>query len=489
MAPPMKRFLRGRLVLALAAFVVLAAAGGVVYTHVSSGTDVQYRTAKAALGTVTQTVSLSGNLTPTDQSNLSFGSSGKVTAVDVQPGGSVTKGEKLATIDPTQVDAQLAQAQATLASAQAKLSLDENGSAVAAARTSVDNAETSLSDTRARNNLSVSQDEASIASAEGRSSYSSSECPPPGSLTQQQQAAAQQACDKLQSDELSNQESLDQAEAQLTSAQTNLATAEAQEPAQIEEDKAAVQSDQVSVQQAEDAVSGATLTAPSAGEVAEVNVTVGEEVTGSSASGGGSGTGASSANAASSSYAIVLITPGEFEVTGSVSDAQVNEIVTGQGAYITPAGTTQTYTGKVTEVAPVATISSGVATFPVTVTITGAHNELKSGMSASVSVIVNQVVGVLTVPTSAVHSSGASSTVQVLEKGSPVSVPVTVGASDAQVTQIVSGLSAGEEVVIAKVTAQIPSSGSGSGTGGFRGLGGRAFTRGGGAGPVVVQGG
>jgi multidrug efflux pump subunit AcrA (membrane-fusion protein) len=486
----MKRFVRGRLMLAAAAFVVLAGAGGFVYTRVASGADAQYRTAAATLGTVIQTVSLSGNLTPTEETNLDFGSSGKVTAVDVQPGGTVTQGEILASIDATQLQAQLAQAQATLASAKAKLSLDEDGSAITSDQATVGNAETSLSDTRARNNLTVSQDEASIASAEGQSSYSSKQCPPPSSLSPQQQPTAQQACDKLQSDELGNQESLDQAEAQLTSAENSLSTAEAQQPAQVEEDQAAVQSDQVGVQQAEEAVSGATLTAPSAGEVAEVNITVGEEVTGSSSSGSGAGSSASSGSGSgSSSYAVVLIAPGQFEVTGSVSDAQVNEIAIGQSAYVTPAGTTQTYTGKVTEVSPVATISSGVATFTVTVTITGSHNELKDGMSASVSVTVNQVVGVLTVPTSAVHHSGGSSTVQVLENGQPVSVPVTVGASDARVTQIVSGLSAGEQVVIAQVTANIPSSGSGGNFRGLGGLGGGRAPAGGAGAPVVIQGG
>ncbi len=473
--------------LAVAAAVVLGAAGGFVYMRAVSGADVQYRTAAASLGTVIQTVSLSGNLTPTFQTNLDFGSSGSVTAVDVQPGGTVTQGETLATIDPTQFQAQLAQAQAALASAQAKLSIDRNGSSVAADRAAVGNAQTSVGDTRARNDLTIAQDESSIASAEGQSSYSSSQCPPPSSLSPQQQSTAQQACDKLQSDELGDQQSLDQAEALLTAAQDSLATAETLQPAQIEEDQASVQSDQVAVQQAQDAVDGATLTAPAAGEVAEVNITVGEEVTGSGSSKGGGGSGSGSGG--SSASAIVLITPGEFEVTGSISDAQVHEIAVGQGADVTPAGTTRTYTGKVTEVAPVATISSGVATFPVTVTIAGAHNELRSGMSASVSVTVNQVVGVLTVPTSAVHTSGASSTVRVLEKGQPVTVPVTAGASDAQVTQIVSGLSAGEEVVIAQITSTVPSSGNSRTFRGLGGLGpGRARVGGGGAGSVIRGG-
>jgi multidrug efflux pump subunit AcrA (membrane-fusion protein) len=88
-------------------------------------------------------------------------------------------------------------------------------------------------------------------------------------------------------------------------------------------------------------------------------------------------------------------------------------------------------------------------------------------------------VHVLSVPTSAVHTTGTISTVQVLENGRAVSVPVQVGASDPFRTQILSGLSAGQTVVIAVITSSVPSS---SGAGGlfFGGGGGGVRTGGGG---------
>src|SRR6202011_5847651 len=106
----------------------------------------------------------------------------------------------------------------------------------------------------------------------------------------------------------------------------------------------------------------------------------------------------------------------------------------------------------VSAVGVLGTVTSGVATFPVTVDISGSHASLRSGMSAIVTVIINQVVGVLTVPTSAVHTNGGSSSVQVLKNGAPVSTPVTVGASDATLTEIQSGLNPGDTVVIATVS-------------------------------------
>ncbi len=479
----LKRFLRRRILLALAVVVVLGGAGGFIYTRVASGATVTYRTAAAQLGTVIQSVSLSGNLTPTQESNLDFGSSGRVTAVDVQPGQSVTTGATLATIDPTLLNAQLAEAQANLASAQAKLALDQAGSSISTDETSVSNAKVSLDNTLASDKLKISQAEAAVTDAQD--AYNADGCAANGSATgcsgpSGATATLQNDQDNLESTQISATQAQDQAEAQVTSTENALTTAQLQQPAQIEEDQAAVEGDQVTVQSAQTAVTGATITAPSAGEVAEVNIVVGESVTGSS---NPTGSSSSSSSSSSATYAVVLITPGDFEVTGSVSDAQVDEIALGQSAYVTPAGTTQTYTGSVTEVAPVATISGGVATFPVTVTISGTHDELKSGMSASVSVTVSQAVGVLTVPTSAVSNTGGSSSVRVMDNGVVETVPVTVGASDAEVTQILSGISTGEQVVIATVSSSIPSSTSTGTTGrsGFAGLGGGGgFTGGGG---------
>jgi len=136
-----------------------------------------------------------------------------------------------------------------------------------------------------------------------------------------------------------------------------------------------------------------------------------------------------------------------------------------------------------TEVAEEATVSSGVATFPVTVVLSGASASLRPGMSASVSVVINRVVQVTTVPTSAVHTTGAGSTVTLLVNGKPVTTAVTVGAADASRTQILSGVKVGDEVVIATISSTIPSSTSGTGRsffGGGGGLGGGGIGPGGG---------
>ena len=58
--------------------------------------------------------------------------SGRVTAVDVTAGQTVTAGQALATIDDTSLSAALAQAQANLANDQAQLATDQDDDASAA---------------------------------------------------------------------------------------------------------------------------------------------------------------------------------------------------------------------------------------------------------------------------------------------------------------------------------------------------------------------
>jgi multidrug efflux pump subunit AcrA (membrane-fusion protein) len=485
----------------IAAVVVVIAAGtaGFLLTR-GDPASVSYRTSVATLGTVTQTVSLSGNLAPNGESDLDFEGAGKVTAVNVQAGQTVTAGETVATQDPTTLNANLLQARATLSSAQAKVSLDDAGASasslaqaegqVSSAEVQYETAVTALADTKSVNAQMVSQ--AYSAYTQAQTTATADGCTPssttPPCPTDEQ--TMNQAFQAWQSAEVKATQGDDQAQGQVNAdkvqwdnAKTSLATSRSGSTTtqQIEMDESQVDIAEVGVTNATDALDAATLKATTSGIVEEVNVTDGEEI--SSAGTGGASSGASS----SATHAVVIITPGVFEVTGSVSDALVNEIAVGQSAEVVAAGSADAVAGKVTEVAEAATVSSGVATFPVTVVLSGASPSLRPGMSASVSVIVNQVVQVLTVPTSAVHTTGAGTTVTLFVNGKPDPVTVTVGAADATRTQILSGLKQGDEVVIATITATIPSSTSGTGRafgagggGGFAGGGG--FGGGGGAG-------
>lgn len=491
----MRRFLSRKFLIAYGVIAVLIGTGAFVMARRGSA-NVQYRTAPATLGTVTQTLSLSGNLAPVGETNLDFGGSGKVESVDVAAGQTVSSGTVLGTLDPSSLQNALTGAQATLASAQARLSLDQAGPTaqslasaqgqVSTAQVSLQNDSTSLNDTRAANQQAVQQAQDTLQSAE---STETSDCNanPSSSQCAQDKQAVQQDGDAVQAAQTKAQQSNDQAQEQVNSARVQLQNAQAALAAleqgttsqQIQMDQSQVSIAQVGVSNAQTALDSATLTSPVDGVVAQVNVSAGE----TASSGSGSPTASSSS---STTHDFVIIAPGAFEVTGSVSDAEVNEIADGQQAQVVPAGSQEAITGQVTSIAEEATVSSGVATFPVTVTLSQNSPSLRAGMSATVNVVVNQVVQVVTVPTSAVHTTANGSTVTLLVNGAPQVRSVQVGASDALRTQILSGVSVGDQVVIATISSSVPTTSSGSGATGLFGGGGRAGLGGGGG---AVRGG
>ncbi len=473
-----------RRVLVILVLVFAILGGSVVYARAGKVTT-SYRTALVTYGTITQTIGMAGNLAPVTEADLDFLASGTVQSVSVKVGQGVAAGQLLAALDPTVLAAQLSQAQATLSSAQSKLAQDRAGptaqamasavNPVSSAQVAVNSAKVSLTDTRAINaqlvaaaQSLVDQDTAAVAV----------DCPSGPTCAQDEAklAADQQT---LASTEVKARQSNDQSAAQLASAEQQLAAAKASlaallasatSPQTVQIDQAQIQIDQVDVNTLKHQLAGAKLVSPIAGIVAQINIQTGQAVSG----------GGSTGSTGSTSHAIVVYTPGAYQVTGTVSDSQVGLVADGETAQVTPAGSTQALLGKVSAISPVATISAGVATFGVTAQLNDASNSIKPGISATVSIVVNQVVHVLTVPTSAVHTSAAGSTVQVMVNGSPSSVPVQVGASDPTRTEILSGLQLNQVVVIAVITSSVPSSGAGTVLGGAGRGGGGTFRPGGG---------
>lgn len=494
----------------LAALVLgTAVIGGTLVYAQAAKVTTTYRTALVTYGTITQSIGMAGNLTPVSEADLNFASAGTVQSVYVQVGQAVGAGAPLATLDSTLLSAQLLQAQATLASAQAKVAQDRAGptgssltsaqNSVASAQVSMTNAQTSLADTQAINaqsvaaaqapvtaaqalvtadqalvaqdNLTLAADQAAVPVDSAKVSADQTKLAADQAALAHDQATLDNAKAALAAATAKAQQSNDQAAAQLASMQQQYSAAKSSlaslltstTPQTIQMDNAQITIDQVSVDTLQRQVDGATITSPIAGIVSQVNVKAGQSVSSGSAT-----------------SAFVVFAPGSYQVTGTVSDSQVNLVAVGQAAQVTPAGSTQALLGKITAIAPAATISSGVATFGVTAQLTDASNAIRPGISASVTIVINQVVHVLTVPTSAVHTTAAGSTVQVLVDGTPNSVSVQTGASDPTRIQILSGLKLNDVVVIAVVTSSVPSTNGNSVLGGGGNRGGGGVVRGGG---------
>lgn len=282
---------------------------------------------------------------------------------------------------------------------------------------------------------------------------------------------------------------LDSAKASRTEAEdslTALQNADDSTAAAIAAAEATVEVKKNAVTQARAAVSAATLTSPIAGKVAEVTVSKGDSVSGGSSSsstgatgssgssgtaGGTSGAAAgSSSTSTSSTSAVTVISSGTFEVTTSVSNADLTSVKKGLQATIIPTSSSTPVFGTVTSVGVVASASSGTSsagssTFPVTIAVTGKHPDLLPGSSATVGITVKQLADALSVPAQAVTTVDGRTVVQKLVDGHQVQTAVTLGDTIGSATVVKSGLSDGDQVVIASFRAPAAGSGTGTGTG------------------------
>ena len=172
--------------------------------------------------------------------------------------------------------------------------------------------------------------------------------------------------------------------------------------------------------------------------------------------------------------------PRDLVAQALVTQADVSSLKVGQKAALTIDGdTTDPFTATITSIGsqPASSSSSGGSTSTVDYTVDLAPHGLpslaKSGMTGSLTVTIASRSNVLLVPTSAVSGSSSSTFVRVMINGVPTYRQVTTGMATSSLTQITSGLQAGEVVVTGQYTNSATSSTStGSGLGGLGGLSG-----------------
>ncbi len=211
-----------------------------------------------------------------------------------------------------------------------------------------------------------------------------------------------------------------------------------------------IQSSQLSITQAQNALQEAknnlayySITAPFGGIIASVPVQKGQNV--------GSGT----------TLATIITT--QQIATISLNEVDVSKIQLGDKVTVTfDAIPDLTTAGTVSEIDSLGTVSQGVVDYNIQISFDTNDSRVKPGMSVNAAIITNVAQDVLTVPNSAIKTTGGTSYVQVFAtplpapvagaQGSPSLVPptlqpVTIGVADNTSTQILSGLNAGDEVV------------------------------------------
>lgn len=154
----------------------------------------------------------------------------------------------------------------------------------------------------------------------------------------------------------------------------------------------------------------------------------------------------------------------------SLSEIDVNKVKEGQKATITlDALAGQTFTGHVIGVDTTGVVASGVTNYPITIQFDSPTRQILPNMSASANIITATKDNVITVPVSAVQSSGGQSVVRVLKNGQVTQVPVETGISSDSETEIISGINEGDEIVTGTSTGTRSTGGASPFGGGFGG--------------------
>ncbi|MGI8558544.1 MAG: hypothetical protein ACR2ND_09585 [Solirubrobacteraceae bacterium] len=285
-------------------------------------------------------------------------------------------------------------------------------------------------------------------------------------------------------------------------------------PGDLASAQAGVKTAQLSVAAAQQALDETQLRAPASGVVGSVSGVVGETVgggsggsagssagaSGASSSGGAAGGGAaassggsasggsssSSSSGTSSSGAVVSLTSLHgLQLAAGFSESDATKIKVGQAASVTVDALPSHQIGAhVLQLSPTPGSSSGVVTYSAVFGLDQPVAGLKPGMSASVSVVAQQVEDALNVPSAALSRGRGGQTVSVQQGSKQMQVPVIVGLRGDSSVEILSGLREGEEVTI--TSAPVVSVGAGGGGGGGLptggGLGAGGFGGGGGGG-------
>ena len=210
--------------------------------------------------------------------------------------------------------------------------------------------------------------------------------------------------------------------------------------AQLAADQAHIDAAAANLQVAQQDLAAATLTTPIAGTVADVTLSAGQSVA-----------------AASQTARITIVGPGTTLVQTTVPIANLDDVKVGEHAQVVVDGNADPIAATVSQIGVLDSTTGTTTTYPVTLQLTATGAHFYDGAGADVTITVRSLDDVLSVPTSAVHSLGNVHTVEVLTGSTVSTVRVGIGATGDDRTQITSGLTAGQRVVLADLSTPLPS--------------------------------
>jgi HlyD family secretion protein len=476
--------IRNWIIVAIVIIVILAIGALVIKNRNSSTAATQYQTVAAGKGTLTATIGATGTVRSNQSAILSWQNSGTLGNINVKPGDPVKVGDILGnvvlpSVTQSTLESNLITAQQNLAELTSPEAIANAKLAVTTAQTDQINAQSQLNNTQYWQNEALIQNYYAsfvIAKANLDKAQTNYDNAHVGQYINNTDEAilyqalydAKQTYDNAKYyyslySQKPTQRQMDEAQANLDLANANLKNAQIYLAAlsggsvptdatgtdllKLNQAKLAVQTSQANLD-------AAKLTAPFSGSVTEVSGMTGDQV-----------------DPGTKAFRIDDLS--QMKVDVQVSEVDINSVQVGQPVTLTfDAIAGKTYNGKVSDVAQAGDSVQGAVNFTVTVVLTDTDKNVKPGMTAAVTITVQQINDVLLVPNRAVRLVNNQRVVYVLRNNLPVEVDVTLGASSDTTSEVVSSnLKAGDLIILNPPSTLFtrPSGGGGGGGGPFGG--------------------
>ena len=421
----------------------------------ASNTTTAAERVTAEKATIENKIVGTSNIVANTTVSLAFQNAGTVSKVNVQVGDQVKVGQVLATLDDSDLQLSAKSAWSNYLSAQASYSQTVQGPTSAdlkKAQASLSSAQAAYNDLfKQPTDTDLAQAKADMANAEAavkqaQAAYDRRAARDPGvgasqeALTLEQNTNAYIKAKAAYDGKFTkpSNSSLASASAQIQSAKASL---ESLQPisATITQKQAALDQAYISWQQADKKIKNAVLVSPRDGMVTAVNINAGDSV-----------------GASTTTFQVADFAQPIFQV--SVDEADLGKVQVGQDALVQ----LQTYPNvqipaKVMFITPVGTNSGSVVNYVVKLAISKDAKTPKVliNMSGTGQIITSKVADAIMVPTKALVANSATKEYSVLKlgaNGQSESVPVIIGKRGTDKTQILSGVSAGDVLLIPSAT-------------------------------------
>ena len=363
------------------------------YFWADSSSTPQYLTARVERGNLRNTVTATGALQAVTTVQVGSQASGTISALYADFNSTVKKGQVIAQLDPAQAKAQVEQAQANLQQARASLA----------------NAQAAVTDAQAKNlaaKSTVQNNQAGVSGAEANVAVLKAQQDDALSLLKQQEALlksgviAQRDYDVSMTAYKTAEAKYNQAVAQLNQAklteQSSSTAGVAQSQAGVEQSKAQVQQAAAQVQQAQAALSLAqvnlshtTITSPIDGIVVSRDVNVGQTV-------------------AASLSAPTLFTIAndltQMQVIANIDQADIGLVEQAKSVkFSVDAFPGKDFDGKIEQMRLNPVNVQNVVTYNVVIDVANPDQKLKPGMTANLTITIDERNNVLKVPNAALR--------------------------------------------------------------------------------------